>query len=83
MVVGPDTTGPAITINRPLEGGQYVSGQALTASYSCDDGHFGTGDDTCVGNLANGATIDTSAGGPFTFEPAGGGMSGPTVRRSI
>jgi hypothetical protein len=60
----PDTTAPTVTIASPAEGAQFVKGQPVTVSYGCTD-DVAVFD--CVGTLANGATLDTSAVGPGTF----------------
>ena len=53
----PDTRAPSITITRPSNGNTYLTGQVLTAAYSCSDA---SGISSCVGTLPSGALIDTS-----------------------
>ena len=66
-IVAVDTTPPAIVVNTPSEGGQYPLGGTVAANYQCNDGPFGSGVATCIGNVANGAPIDTAGLGPHTF----------------
>ncbi|HEX5615727.1 MAG TPA: Calx-beta domain-containing protein [Acidimicrobiia bacterium] len=66
-IVAPDTTPPVVTIASPIDGGTYPLGSAIAVDYSCDDGPFGSGVAACNGDLADGAPLDTSALGTFTF----------------
>lgn len=62
-----DDTAPTITITSPV--GIYTLNQPnVLASYSCEDG-AGSGASGCIGDLTNGATIDTTlaALGSHTF----------------
>jgi hypothetical protein len=59
-----DTVLPSITIGSPAAQ-TYTLGQSVTASYSCTD--TGSGILSCVGSVANGATIDTSTAGTKNF----------------
>ncbi|MDQ1520233.1 MAG: large repetitive protein, partial [Actinomycetota bacterium] len=67
LIKPPDTTAPAITINSPGDGTTYGQGAIVNASYSCDDGPFGTGVESCVGTVPNLSPIDTSTLGSHTF----------------
>ncbi|HEV7639576.1 MAG TPA: Ig-like domain-containing protein, partial [Gaiellaceae bacterium] len=62
-----DRTGPSVTITRPAEGESFTLNQAVTASFSCADEAGGSGLATCIGTVANGAALSTSAAGPHTF----------------
>ncbi len=62
-----DNVGPAITINSPLDVGNYGLNVVSNASYSCNDGVNGTGQATCVGTVASGSPIDTSSLGVKSF----------------
>ena len=50
----------------PFEGARYVTGQSVNASYSCV-ANLTEDFDTCVGDAANGAPVDTATPGPHTF----------------
>jgi Bacterial Ig domain len=60
----PDTTPPTVTIATPAQGATFVKGQTVAVAYSCTD-DVAVAD--CVGTLANGANLDTSAAGPGSF----------------
>jgi hypothetical protein len=60
-----DTLAPTVSITTPQNGATYTVGQKVLASYSCADPAGGSGlaaTNACVGTVANGAAIDTSAG---------------------
>ena len=58
-----DVTGPAITVTAPSAGQSFVLGQSANAAYSCADEVDGSGLASCLGNVANGAALDTSSVG--------------------
>ena len=60
-----DNVAPSATIAAPLEGGQFRQNSQQLADYSCAD--VGLGVESCVGNVADGAAIDTSKIGSHTF----------------
>ncbi len=61
-----DTNPPVISVTAPIDNGKYVSEQTpVNASFDCND-TFGSGDDICAGDVANGAPLDWSVG-PHTF----------------
>jgi Big-like domain-containing protein len=60
----PDTTGPDITIIRPLEGAVYKINEQVVASYSCTDVSGVVG---CEGAVASGAAAETSTVGTKAF----------------
>jgi Bacterial Ig domain len=62
----PDTTAPTITIVSPVEGAAYAQGSPVTASFNCTD-DTDPAVASCVGTVADGASLDTSAPGPATF----------------
>jgi hypothetical protein len=62
LIIPLDNIAPAITINAPADDGTYFEGANVIASYSCDDGPFGSGVTQCSGPVANGQPIDTSLG---------------------
>lgn len=67
-VFGPvkiDKTGPEISVNRPEESRLYILNEPVTVAYGCSDA--GSGVASCVGTLANGASIDTGKAGSYTF----------------
>jgi hypothetical protein len=73
-----DTTAPAVTLTKPVTGAIYRRGQKLAANYTCSDG--GSGVSSCVGTssgpsgtatVADGALINTSVAGNYTFTVVG------------
>lgn len=58
---------PKVSISSPVGGRGYAFGQEVTASYSCTDDPNGPGVSMCVGDVANGAPINTSKAGTQTF----------------
>lgn len=61
------TDPPTATIFSPADGSFYRLNQAVTASYTCADSSGGPGIASCSGTRAEGAAVDTSALGQYTF----------------
>jgi hypothetical protein len=61
-----DAKVPTITIKSPLEGATVNQGKALKTMYSCTD-TGGSGLASCVGDVANGSSVDTSKVGTHSF----------------
>lgn len=62
-----DATTPTIAITTPADGAVYTLGQALNASYACQDEAGGSGLASCVGTAPNGSAIDTASVGAKSF----------------
>jgi hypothetical protein len=62
-----DRTDPTVTLTTPAEGAVYERGEDVAADYGCADEPNGSGLDSCVGDVANGAGVDTSTLGQHTF----------------
>ena len=60
-----DTTPPEITMATPWSNAPFKKNEVATASYQCIDNESGIA--SCDGTLPDGATIDTSKVGSFTF----------------
>lgn len=60
-----DTVQPEISLVAPVDGGSYVLGSSLTASYDCSDETSGLA--SCMGSIADGGALDTSTVGPHAF----------------
>jgi Glycine rich protein len=73
---------PTIAFVAPANGATYAQGQAVNANYSCLPGEGATLQ-SCVGSVANGAAIDTSALGPHTFSVAAEDKSKGTTTESV
>lgn len=66
VVRAPDVTPPSIDLRAPAEGAVVERGADVPADYACsDDG--GSGLTACAGTVPDGAPIDTSHVGSFTF----------------
>jgi hypothetical protein len=70
-VSGTDTTPPVVTLSTPADGAVFAVGAAISVSYTCVDEQLGTGIASCVGDLPDGATLDTSLLGTFGFAVTG------------
>ena len=62
-----DQAGPVVTIASPADGATFAAGADVFADFSCEDEGGGSGIATCEGDLADGAQIDTSMPGEFSF----------------
>jgi hypothetical protein len=60
-----DEAPPVITLSAPQQDAVYEVGQQATAGYTCTDG--GSGVASCSGTVADGAPLDTSTTGTFSF----------------
>jgi Ca2+-binding RTX toxin-like protein len=69
-----DCTGPVVAIANPTDGATFVRGQSVVVDYSCVDAGVGGG--TCVGDVADGATLDTSTVGADSFQVVGTDANG-------
>jgi len=63
-----DQTDPTVTITSPADGTKVLRGTPLVADFACaDEPDASAGLATCIGDVADGTTIDTSLPGPRTF----------------
>ena len=74
---------PATTVTSPAEGAAYQPGAALNATFSCADPAGGSGLATCVGDVSNGAPIDTRTPGPKTFTVTATDTAGNRTARTV
>lgn len=79
-----DSTAPAISIASPLDGGTIAQNSLVAALYTCSDAK---GVVSCIGDLANGAAINTSTTGTFAFTvtavDANGNITTKTVHYTV
>jgi hypothetical protein len=78
-----DETKPTITLTTPAADAVYELGQEVLADYSCADEANGSGLDSCVGNVASGAAVDTGSLGQKTFTVNASDKAGNTESRSV
>jgi hypothetical protein len=76
-----DTVAPKAAIKRPANGATYALNKVVLASYTCTDGISGV--NSCVGTVADGASINTSTPGIQTFSVVAIDNAGNTTNRSI
>ena len=62
-----DTTPPAIEIVSPGDGVRYARGEAVVASYFCDDPNDRSEVTECEGPIDEGSAVDTNTEGTFSF----------------
>jgi DNA-binding beta-propeller fold protein YncE len=72
-----------ITISSPADGGAYIAGQSLRASYACARVSGGDPVSACAGTLANGAAIDTSTPGRRTFTVTATDVAGLETKQTV
>jgi hypothetical protein len=72
-----DLTDPTVTITSPADGTTVEQGTPVTASYSCDDALSGI--ESCVGNVADGAAMDTSIPSTKTLSVTATDLAGNTT----
>ena len=61
----PDTTPPAVDLRSPAGGATVPRGESVEVDFSCSD-EGGSGIESCVGTVADGELLDTSALGPVS-----------------
>jgi hypothetical protein len=78
---------PSATITTPADGGTYLQGQVLDASYSCSEGAFGPGlkpgAEGCSGTVADGAAIDTATTGDHEFSATANSTDGQSTTDTV
>ena len=62
-----DATPPTVDLRTPPDGAEYAQNEQVIADYDCADEADGSGLDSCVGDVADGAAVDTSTLGEHTF----------------
>ena len=78
-----DETKPTISLTTPAAGATYELGAVVLADYTCADEPNGSGLDSCVGSVANGAAVDTGSLGEKTFTVDASDHAGNTESKSV
>jgi hypothetical protein len=78
-----DETSPTVSITTPAEGANYELGAQVIADYTCADEPNGSGLDSCHGNVADGAAVDTGSLGQKTFTVNASDQAGNTESKSV
>src|SRR5579875_5034 len=74
---------PSASISSPTAGGLYIKGQALRASYSCDEGAYGPGISSCTGTVPDGARLNTATLGTHVLAVTATSSDGATASARI
>jgi hypothetical protein len=83
-VVARDEAAPTIDLRSPLDGAVYLLDEEVLADYSCADEDGGSGLASCLGDVADGAPVDTSTVGEKEFAVEAEDVAGNTsVARSV
>jgi ELWxxDGT repeat protein len=81
--IAADTSKPTIAIKKPADGAHYEKGQKVKADYHCSDPDGASDVRTCTGTLPNGARIDTSKLGRFSFKVNASDKAGNTATKTV
>ena len=76
-----DTKAPSIVLTTPAPGAVYGVGEQVAADYSCSDD--GSGIASCVGSVADGASLDTGSPGQKTFTVNATDKAGNPASKSV
>ena len=78
-----DETKPTISVTTPAAGATYQLGAQVLAAYECADEPNGSGLESCVGSVADGAAVDTGSLGQKTFTVNASDHAGNTESKSV
>ena len=78
-----DETKPTISVTTPAVGATYELGAQVLADYGCEDEPNGSGLESCVGSVADGAAVDTGSLGQKTFTVNASDHAGNTESKSV
>ncbi|MGN6271658.1 MAG: Ig-like domain repeat protein [Protaetiibacter sp.] len=75
-----DATAPVIALYGIVDGGRYAVGEELFVEYQCGDATSGLVGDDCTADLPDGARVDTTTPGDYTFTIRATDLAGNTTR---
>jgi probable HAF family extracellular repeat protein len=81
VIIRKDTVAPKVVIKKPASNATYTPNQNVLASYTCADATSGVA--TCVGTVADGASINTSSLGQQTFAVTGSDNAGNAITKTV
>jgi len=81
VIIKRDATPPQVNIVTPGSGATYTQDQTVKASYSCSDSISGVG--SCIGTVANGATLDLTSTGSKSFSVVTTDQAGNSSNTSL
>jgi hypothetical protein len=86
-IVVVDKTPPTVELRAPAEGAAYTVGEEVLADYECSDETGGSGLASCLGDVADGAPLDTTEAGSYsltvTATDAAGNSAATTVAYEV
>jgi hypothetical protein len=74
---------PTVTVVTPAEGAIYDVGENVSATYVCADDPNAPGLASCVGTVPQGAALDTTHPGTFTFDVTATSADGQKTTQSV
>jgi dehydratase len=81
-LISTDVRAPSISITAPVAGQTITRNAVVKAGFTCNDG-TGVGVASCVGTVANGASIDTATVGTKTFTVTATDLEGKVGTKSV
>lgn len=81
VTIKEDSVAPTVVIKRPGHNAIFTLNQKVPATYACNDVTSGVA--TCLGDVAAGTGINTSAPGSHTFNVVATDNAGNTVTKSV
>ena len=78
-----DQTPPTVELRTPAEGASYDVGEEVLADYECSDEPNGSGLVSCVGDVADGAALDTTTPGSGSFTVTATDAAGNTATTTV
>jgi hypothetical protein len=75
-----DATAPTISLHGIAEGGRYAVGEELFVEYQCGDATSGLDGENCTADLPDGARVDTTTPGDYSFTIQASDLAGNTTR---
>ena len=78
-----DGGAPDVNLRTPAEDEIYAVGEELLAEFDCSDEPNGSGIASCVGDVADGAALDTSTAGARTFTVTATDVAGNSASLTV
>jgi hypothetical protein len=78
-----DLGAPVVNLRTPVDGASYAMGEDVLADYDCSDEPNGSGVLSCVGDVADGAALDTSTPGARSFTVTATDVAGNSASTTV
>jgi hypothetical protein len=75
-----DATAPTISLHGIVDGARYAVGEELFVEYQCGDATSGLDGENCTADRPDGARVDTTTPGDYTFTIQARDLAGNTTR---